>query len=169
MDGEVYNMPRKPMTPDQALYRMIDVELGYGSVVTEISETSVTFVSTTLRCVDTAIYSGTADEMELLVKTAACYVELSGKAGDCQGFTARIAEIAVERSKALPPFAEFEASRIAGRAITRAALLGAFGIGNEGEVYTAVRSAFPRLMDLVAGLLLRRESGLTLAHIAAAM
>jgi hypothetical protein len=58
----------------KALENLLIYELGYGGIVTDITPTSVTTVSHVMGCVDTTIFTGSEEEMQLLTIAASIAV-----------------------------------------------------------------------------------------------
>lgn len=80
-DGQRY--PDEPRQEDKlkALSRMVEVDLLWGASVTEASSTRIVTVTRVLGCVDTAIYTGSEEDMYPLVECVYFYL----KAGEQDG------------------------------------------------------------------------------------
>lgn len=57
-------------SPSQALYSLVKFELGYGGMIVDASETSITVRTQVLNCVDHTTFSGSKEDMQSLVETA---------------------------------------------------------------------------------------------------
>jgi len=75
--GEVFTNPKRAEEPYEALRSLAVFELGYGGQLTSVDITdfqaSIAVVTRVLNCVDTTIFSGTREDMTVLLEFAACY------------------------------------------------------------------------------------------------
>jgi hypothetical protein len=82
--GERYNgelckdVPAKhKVTPQKALYSMLKWELGYGGKVKNISETEIVTETQIFACTDTTYFTGTKEEVSLLLKALSVYYQVT--------------------------------------------------------------------------------------------
>lgn len=75
--GEIFQNPARNEEPYAALRSLAVHELGYGGQLTSVdtvgNHASITVVTRVLNCVDTTTFSGTPEEMRILLEFCACY------------------------------------------------------------------------------------------------
>lgn len=75
-DGYDYGTFVNEKSVGRALTEFIVFELGYGGEIIDISETSVSVLTKVLGCYDTTTFSGTKEEMKLLIEAGCIALKL---------------------------------------------------------------------------------------------
>ena len=75
--GQEFTSPERLVTPYRAIRSLAVNELGFGGSVTDINTrnglTTVTVVTPVMHCTDTTVFSGTDEEMSMLMEFLGCY------------------------------------------------------------------------------------------------
>ena len=74
-DGEEFEPATRSLIVVQALDSFILYELGFGTVIREITPTRVVCLTRVMNCLDTVIFEGKVEEMRLLVEAAILYCQ----------------------------------------------------------------------------------------------
>lgn len=72
--GETYDFGTAKIDLKEALISLIKFELAYGGQITDCTETRVAVRTRVLNCIDDTVFTGTAKEMEPLVRAAAYWL-----------------------------------------------------------------------------------------------
>jgi hypothetical protein len=148
-------------TSGEALGNMLEVELGWGAKVTEVTPTRISLLTHVLNCIDYSTFEGPAEEMEplyLLVVTL-CHSDQQFKGVIVDQAWATMQRVCGQDA-GKPLFVKMMAGLALGGARIRAAVMLSAGFTNEADVQLGLESRVS-LKDLAAVADLARQSGLT--------
>ncbi|OGN04402.1 MAG: hypothetical protein A3B99_04950 [Candidatus Yanofskybacteria bacterium RIFCSPHIGHO2_02_FULL_44_12b] len=154
---------RRPLMA--ALESMVVYELGYGGSVTDLSETKVVVETVVLGCKDATIFEGSREEMELIVRVAACHAVIMGDETSRGAIIERVADFLGTLPSDVggsPLYISLMAPFLIGGPSTSAALLLGLGITDPVVINTLMPIS---LKDLMAAVQLHKETDIPLPEI----
>lgn len=146
-------------TSGEALGNMLEVELGWGAHVTELTITKVSLVTQVLNCTDYSVYEGSAEEMWPLYQLMLVVLHSEKRFGGAIADQAwRSMELAFG-VRVKPLVAKMMGGLVMGNARLRVAVILSAGFTDESDVKLGLESQVS-LKDLAAVADLAHQSGM---------
>ena len=164
--SEHFDQGTREEQPMSALRTLVQAELAFGGEITEATGTRLTVVTRVLSCVDTTIFEGSLEEMEVLNQTVLFYLQAAQeKDRVIDGVLADLARIPNGKG-GVPLIINMAAPMLIGRNRLSLATMMALGITDETDIAAGMALGMD---DLLACYQLVQECpGTTLAEMAAA-
>lgn len=172
-DGGHHTQPSFGKSIERALIHLVVYELGYGGMVTDITETSVSVSTKIMGCLDKVTFKGTAEEMKALRMVAAAHAGSWLTAQDEMiEATVKTLNRTLGDKAGSPMLLTMCAGFAQGAVSTPVALAMAFGLGEADtklvvEHWGGMFDAKSKREDLIAALFLSQETNTMLGDILA--
>jgi hypothetical protein len=144
------------LSPAEALTFLTEVELGFGAQVITLTPTEIVTEVGVCGCVDTSVFSGSAEGMEMLVKTAVLFAHVQQNTELLAQAAAQAADIL--GAGGIPLILNFGAGLFVGQGQISLAVMLALGITELDDVKAG---AGTKTQDLLAAFDLMTEEGCT--------
>lgn len=163
-NGELFVYPPRFESVQRALRSLVEFELGFGGRVVDATPTRIEVHTSVLACRDTAVFSGTAEDMRLLVEVVAYMTVIENERADL------VSRRTVDQLMATTHGNPFQMMCLTPLVFgnvrpLRLAVMLAYGISDEETLRAGNQT---KLGDLLSALELTHECGCTLNEALAA-
>lgn len=164
--SEHFDQGSREVEPLAALTTLVEAELAFGGNITEATGTKLIVVTRVMSCIDTTVFEGSAEEMQVLNETVYFYF-LACKEQDTviEGVLADLARIPNGKGGS-PLIINMAAPMLMGSNRLKRATLFALGLNTDEDVATGMAMRFKDI--LACHQLMQECPGMTLAEVALA-